>query len=94
MIESAETTVHRAALSTHLIEHGFSGSESTLKIHIRNEGEQLVVLNNKTGTPSKTSSHKVGLNNIRKRYSFFTAQEIKVTDEDYFEVRLPILKDA
>ncbi|MEM7110942.1 MAG: response regulator transcription factor [Chloroflexota bacterium] len=36
LMASAEHTLTRAALSTHLIENGFSGSESTLKIHIRN----------------------------------------------------------
>ena len=36
LIELAEHTIHRAELSTHLIEHGYTGSESTLKIHIRN----------------------------------------------------------
>ena len=36
LIALAEHTLHRAELSTHLIEHGFTGSEATLKIHIRN----------------------------------------------------------
>jgi len=76
------------------VKHNIISDDDPLKINIRNEAGQLVVLNNKTGTPSKTSSHKVGLNNIRKRYSFFTVEEIQVTDQDYFEVRLPILKDA
>lgn len=76
------------------VKHNIISDDDPLKINIRNDGNHLVVLNNKTGTPSKTSSHRVGLNNIRKRYAFFTVEEIKVTDMDYFEVRLPILKDA
>ena len=36
LLESSEHTLNRAELCTHLAEHGFSGSESTLKIHIRN----------------------------------------------------------
>ncbi|MEM7033884.1 MAG: response regulator transcription factor [Chloroflexota bacterium] len=36
LLESAEHTLNRAELCTHLAEHGFSGSESTLKIHVRN----------------------------------------------------------
>ena len=76
------------------VKHNIISDDDPLKINIRNDGNDLVVLNNKTGTPSKTSSHRVGLNNIRRRYAFFTVEEIKVTDADYFEVRLPILKDA
>lgn len=36
LLNSAEHTLNRAELCTHLAEHGFSGSESTLKIHVRN----------------------------------------------------------
>lgn len=76
------------------VKHNIISNEAPLKINIRNNETELIVLNNKTGTPSKTSSHRVGLNNIHKRYAFFTSTNIKVLDEDYFEVRLPILKDA
>jgi DNA-binding response OmpR family regulator len=36
LMESHGRVVRRAGLSMHLMENGFSGSESTLKIHIRN----------------------------------------------------------
>ena len=36
LMKSPGQVIRRAALSTHLIENGYSGSESTLKIHIRN----------------------------------------------------------
>ena len=36
LMRSPGQVIRRAALSTHLIENGYSGSESTLKIHIRN----------------------------------------------------------
>lgn len=36
LMHSVEHTVTKAALCTYLIENGYSGSESTLKIHIRN----------------------------------------------------------
>jgi hypothetical protein len=76
------------------VKHNIISDDSPLKINVRNDETHLIILNNKTGTPSKTSSHKVGLNNIKKRYAFFTAENIRVVDENYFEVRLPILKDA
>ena len=76
------------------VKHNIISDDEPLKIHIRNEADEIVVLNNKTGTPSKTSSHKVGIDNIRKRYAFFTPREVKVLNENYFEVRLPILSNA
>lgn len=36
LAQSANVPVHRAKLSMHLIQHNFSGAETTLKIHIRN----------------------------------------------------------
>ncbi len=36
LMQQAGQVVRRAALSMHLMENGFSGSEATLKIHIRN----------------------------------------------------------
>lgn len=36
LVNSLELPVHRAALSTHLILHNFVGTESTIKVHIRN----------------------------------------------------------
>lgn len=76
------------------VKHNIISDDDPLKINVRNDETHLIVLNNKTGTPSKTSSHKVGLNNIRKRYAFFSPEEIKIVDDNYFEVRLPILTEA
>ncbi|WP_420388557.1 sensor histidine kinase [Roseivirga sp.] len=73
------------------VKHNVVSLDQPLKIHVRASEEQLIVLNNKTGTPGQTASHRVGLDNIKNRYAFFTAQEIVVEDSDYFEVRLPML---
>lgn len=75
------------------VKHNVVSDEEPLKINIRNDENSIIILNNKTTKPSKNSSHKVGLDNIRKRYTFFTTTEIEVTDKDYFEVKLPILKN-
>ncbi|WP_422008319.1 sensor histidine kinase [Roseivirga pacifica] len=73
------------------VKHNIISSDQPLKINIRNTETHLVVLNNKTGAPSKTASHRVGLDNIRKRYAFFSKEEISIRNEDYFEVKLPLL---
>ncbi len=43
LLSSAEHTLTRAALCTHLIERGYTGSESTLKIHVRNLRQKIEV---------------------------------------------------
>ncbi len=73
------------------VKHNIIGNDNPLKINIRATENELIVLNNKTGSPSNTASHRVGLDNIRKRYSFFTARPIQVLDNEYFEVKLPML---
>ena len=73
------------------VKHNVISNDQPLKIHVRATEQELIVLNNKTGTPSQTASHRVGLENIRSRYGFFSPKEIQVEDNDYFEVRLPML---
>ncbi len=73
------------------VKHNIISNDNPLKINIRATEDEIIVLNNKTGTPSKTASHRVGLDNIRKRYAFFTSHEIELSDEDYFEVKLPMI---
>ena len=73
------------------VKHNIVSDDEPLKINVHHKGDRLVVLNNKTGTPASTSSHKVGLENIHKRYAFFTVDKIIVTDEAYFQVELPLL---
>lgn len=41
LMQSAGQVIRHASLSMHLIENGYSGSESTLKIHIRNLRQKL-----------------------------------------------------
>ncbi|MDG3085030.1 response regulator transcription factor [Vibrio hannami] len=41
LMKSVEHTVNKAEICSHLIEEGYSGSESTLKIHIRNLRNKL-----------------------------------------------------
>lgn len=44
LMESVEHSVSKAVLCTHLMDQGYSGSESTLKIHIRNLRQKLAPL--------------------------------------------------
>jgi len=73
------------------VKHNVISTSQPLNIKVMAFEDELRVLNNKTETPSNTPSHRVGLNNIRKRYAHFTKAEIAIIDEEYFEVKLPML---
>lgn len=73
------------------VKHNIISNDNPLKVNIRATDDEVIVLNNKTGSPSKTASHRVGLDNIKKRYAFFTTKEVQLLDDDYFEVKLPMI---
>ena len=74
------------------VKHNIIDNGNPLHISICAKERELVVHNNKTGTPNYTTSHRVGLGNIRKRYAFFTTKSIQVLNNEYFEVKLPMLQ--
>ena len=73
------------------VKHNVISTNQPLVISVSVINNELRVLNNKTESPSNTASHRVGLDNIRKRYAHFTKSEIQVTEDDHFEVKLPML---
>lgn len=73
------------------VKHNVISSVKPLKINVMVINNELRVLNNKTETPRNNASHRVGLENIRKRYAHFTRKDIHVVNEDHFEVKLPML---
>jgi two-component system, LytTR family, sensor kinase len=67
-------------------------SDKQLFIYITaQDNTYLKVINTKTGALDSVSSFKVGLENIRKRYEYFTDKKIEVRDEDKFTVSLPVI---
>ena len=74
------------------IKHNQISKENTLFIYISAlDNTHLIVTNNKTTTIHSTS-FKVGLQNIKDRYKFFTDQEIVIVNTDKYSVQLPLLK--
>ena len=74
------------------VKHNIISEETPLHITIStNAQQQIVVRNNKTAEPKNNSSFAIGLNNIRRRYSYFTALPVKVNNSTAFTVELPIL---
>ena len=92
MLSSTIPPLSLQLLVENAVKHNVISNDEPLKINVRNSATHIIVLNNKTAAPSQASSHKVGLDNIQKRYSFFTVENIEVKNEDYFEVQLPILQ--
>jgi sensor histidine kinase YesM len=53
---------------------------------------RLVVANTKTEATLGKSGFSIGLDNIKRRYAFFTKEQVIVKNEEQFSVQLPILK--
>ncbi|MEM1136139.1 MAG: histidine kinase [Bacteroidota bacterium] len=74
------------------VKHNVITEGSPLNITItHNEKAGLVVRNNKTALPESTSSFKVGLVNIKRRYGYFSEIPVKTINDTFFTVILPVL---
>jgi sensor histidine kinase YesM len=74
------------------VKHNTVSSDKKLFIYITaQDNTYLKVINTKTGMLDSVSSFRVGLENIRKRYEYFTDKKIEVRDEDKFMVSLPVI---
>lgn len=76
------------------VKHNAIGKDQPLLVYISAlDNTTLLVSNTKTSSLKPANSFRVGLDNIHKRYSFFSEQKVKVRDEEKFIVELPILKN-
>lgn len=74
------------------VKHNNLSSDKKLFIYITAQDNMfLKVINTKTGTLSGVTSFRVGLENIQKRYEFFTDKKIEIKDDDKFVVTLPVI---
>jgi two-component system, LytTR family, sensor kinase len=74
------------------VKHNSFNSDQKLFIYITaQDNTYLKVINTKTGATDQVASFKVGLENIRKRYQYFTDKRIEVRDEEKFSVSLPVI---
>jgi len=75
------------------VKHNTISPEKPLFIYISAvDNTQLRVMNTKNESEQASASFRIGLENIRKRYQFFTPQKIEVKDEEKFIVSLPIIR--
>jgi two-component system, LytTR family, sensor kinase len=74
------------------VKHNQLTSDKKLFIYITAQDNlYLKVVNTKTNTLNAADSFQVGLENIRRRYQYFTDRKIEVRDEEKFTVSLPVL---
>ena len=78
------------------LKHNYYSKEKPLEIQISNIGhDALVVRNNLRKRKLKEETTQLGLNNIKKRYSYYTNKQVLVREEtDFFEVIIPLLNKA
>lgn len=75
------------------IKHNEIKTDKPLIISIKQDGDKLLISNNKTKKVISNANNGIGLENIIRQYQFLTDQQVKIIDsKDYFEVSLPILK--
>jgi two-component system LytT family sensor kinase len=74
------------------VKHNTLVTDKKLLIYITaQDNTYLKVINTKTSSADTVASFHVGLENIRKRYQFFTDVNIEVKDDDKFTVSLPVI---
>lgn len=77
------------------VKHNAISREQPLLVYIGAlDNTHIQVYNTKTSAVKPATSFRVGLENIHKRYSFFTKSKVFVRDEEKFLVQLPVLKNT
>lgn len=74
------------------VKHNSFDEEKPLRIEILNDYDYIIVRNNVSQSKPKTDSLKIGLENLRKRYSHLTRMDLQTIVNNYFIVKIPILK--
>jgi sensor histidine kinase YesM len=75
------------------VKHNTITQQKPLFIYISSvDNTQLKVTNTKNESNQASASFRIGLENIRKRYKFFTDHQIEIKDDDKFVVSLPVIK--
>ena len=77
------------------IKHNIATASTPLKIDIYLEGETHVVVQNsfQPKAPEVSSLPKTGLDNIQKRFAYFSHEKVQIIQTDkFFTVKLPLLE--
>jgi two-component system LytT family sensor kinase len=76
------------------VKHNKISRDTPLLVYISaTDNTHIQVTSTKTESINPTTSFKVGLDNIRNRYKFFTPEKITVKDNEKFVVQLPVIRN-
>ncbi|AXT58524.1 hypothetical protein D1815_23215 [Aquimarina sp. AD1] len=86
-------TLSLQMLVENALKHNYYSKEKPLEVTIiSTEKDGLIVQNNLHVRTQKEESTKLGLKNIKKRYSFYTNQKVNIeTQHGYFKVTIPLI---
>ena len=74
------------------IKHNITSSEQPLIIYITINEDKLIIKNKLQRKKQVSHSTKTGLENVQKRYSFFTKVSVQIKETtEYFSVALPLI---
>lgn len=86
------TPVTLQILIENAIKHNIINENNPLTIHIKSEGDTLLIENNIQQKKQVETSNGQGLINLRTLYSFLSDRGIIIgTDEDVFSVKIPLI---
>jgi len=76
------------------VKHNVISSDKPLEIKISCDGKYLKIVNTLQPKLDSVDSEKIGLENLKRRFSYFTDTELQVIKtEDEFIVKLPIIEE-
>ncbi len=96
-VDEASHALHLAPLSLQIlfenaIKHNIISSDKPLSIELWVENRRLVVRNKLQRKNQQMPSTRLGLQNIKNRYAFFSDEEVDVLEtDDSFTVSLPLI---
>lgn len=87
-------TLSLQMLTENALKHNYYSKEHPLFISIKNiDNTKIIVENTLRIRKDEQESTKMGLENIKKRFSFYTFEKVEIIQEDTtFRVTLPLLK--
>jgi sensor histidine kinase YesM len=75
------------------VKHNQISKEQPLLVYISaKDNTHILVTSTKTTSIKPSHSFKIGLDNIRNRYEFFSTDKIVIKDDGRFTVQLPVIK--
>ena len=80
-------------LLENVVKHNTVSAANPITVTIKGNDKSLLITNNKVEKKRHIPSTGIGLKNIRQRYRILSKSQIKIDDNEYFTVTLPLLKD-